>query len=82
MTELAKLSLMPRRKTVDHGAAVVPPAHDAKGWLVLMTWLGASGKATECGSVEVATPTGTGVAAPGEWIVLSASGSYHVTRSR
>ena len=59
----------------------VPPAHDVKGRQVLMTWLGHCGRLTDRGLVEVTTPTGAGVAAPGDWIVLSASGSYHVTRS-
>jgi hypothetical protein len=72
-----------RRKTIDHGAAIrVPPAHDANGWLVLMTWLGDAGRLTDPGLVEVSTPLGTGIATPGDWIVLSATGSYHVTRPR
>jgi hypothetical protein len=69
------------RKTVDHGAAIrVPPAHDAKGWQILMTWLGEAGRVKEQGLVEVRTPIGPGIAAPGDWIVLSATGSFHVTR--
>ena len=47
-----------------------------------MTWLGDSGRPTDQGLVEVVTPSGAGVASPGDWIVLSASGSFYVTRSR
>jgi hypothetical protein len=71
------------RKPIDHGAAIrVPPAHDAKGRLVLMTWLGECGSPTEQGLVEVATSAGVCVASPGDWIVLSASGAFYVTRAR
>jgi hypothetical protein len=71
------------RKALDHGAALrVPPAHNSKGWLILMRWLGDSGRLTDRGLVEVTTLVGAEVAAPGDWIVLSATGSYHVTRSR
>jgi len=67
----------------DHGAALrVPPAHDHKGWRMLMIWLGAAGRPADlAGTVEVTTPVGAAVAAPGDWIVLSARGAYHVTRS-
>ena len=72
-----------RRQTIDHGAAIrVPPPHDAKGRLILMTWLGEAGRSRDGGLVEVLTPIGPGVAAPGDWIVLSASGAYHVARPR
>jgi len=71
------------RNTLDHGAALrVPPAHDAKNWLILMRWLDDAGRLTGRGMVEVTTPAGADVAAPGDWIVLSANGAYHVTRSR
>jgi hypothetical protein len=71
------------RNALDHGAALrVPPAHNAKAWLILMRWLGDAGRLTDQGLVEVATLVGAEVAAPGDWIVLSATGSYHVTRSR
>jgi hypothetical protein len=67
----------------DHGAAIrVPPAHDANGWRMLMIWLGDCGRATGTpGLVEVTTPVGPAAAAPGDWIVLSVSGAYHVARS-
>jgi hypothetical protein len=67
----------------DHGAAIrVPPAHDANGWRMLMIWLGECGRRSEhVGLVEVTTPTGPAEAAPGDWIVLSVSGAYHVARA-
>jgi hypothetical protein len=71
------------RKTLDHGAALrVPPAHNIKAWTSLMGWLGDAGQLIDPGLVEVATPSGAHIAAPGDWIVLSASGSYHVTTPR
>jgi len=68
---------------IDHGAAIrVPPAHDRNGWRMLMIWLGDCGRPTgTAGLVEVTTPVGTAAAAPGDWIVLSVSGAYHVARS-
>jgi len=67
----------------DHGAAIrVPPAHDRMGWRVLMAWLGDSGQVSNVpGTVDVMTPAGQTTAAPGDWIVLSVSGAYHVARS-
>jgi hypothetical protein len=71
------------RKTPDHGAALrVPPAHDTQGWRVLLGWLGDAGQLVGQGEVEVATAIGAHVAAPGDWIVLSATGAYHVARPR
>jgi len=72
------------QNTFDHGAALrVPPAHDSKGWKMLRIWLGASGRPAEsAGTVEVTTPLGACIAAPGDWIVLSVKGAYHVARSR
>jgi hypothetical protein len=71
------------RKTPDHGAALrVPPAHDTQGWMVLLGWLGEAGQRVGQGEVEVATAVGAHVAAPGDWIVLSATGAYHVARPR
>ena len=66
----------------DHGAAIrVPPAHDRNGWRMLMIWLGDSGRPTDrAGLVEVTTPSGIAHAAPGDWIVLSVRGAYHVAR--
>jgi hypothetical protein len=67
----------------DHGAALrVPPAHDLKSWRKLWMWLGDDAQAmTEAGSVQVSTPDGWTIAQPGDWIVLSVSGDFHVARS-
>jgi hypothetical protein len=67
----------------DHGAAIrVPPAHDGKAWRMLMIWLGDHGRRLDRpGLVEVTTPVGQSSAAPGDWIVLSVSGAYHVAKS-
>lgn len=66
----------------DHGAALrVPPPHDAKSWSKLWMWLGDEGCALEGGAVQVSTPEGAAVAKPGDWIVLSYSGSFYVARS-
>ena len=67
----------------DHGAALrVPPAHDDKGRRALWQWLGEDGWALDDrGAVQVSTPFGPVVARPGDWIVLSVSGHYHVTRN-
>ena len=72
-----------RNPSFDHGAALrVPPAHDARGWRNLTIWLGADGwPMDEAGAVEVSTPNGKAVARPGDWIVLSVSGAYHVAHS-
>ena len=71
------------QKPPDHGAALrVPPAHNARGWTILMNWLGEAGRRVDPGMVEVETPVGANVAAPGDWIVLSATGAYHVTKAR
>jgi hypothetical protein len=67
----------------DHGAAIrVPPAHDRKGWQALTAWLGDCGAMSgRPGVVNVSTPVGITPAAPGDWIVLSVNGVYHVARS-
>lgn len=64
----------------DHGAALrVPPPQDQKSWAVLWDWLGADAQAiSEAAAVQVRTPDGPVVAHPGDWIVLSHSGSFHV----
>jgi hypothetical protein len=66
----------------DHGAALrVPPAGDARNWQVLQMWLGESAlRIDESGLVQVATPAGQQVARPGDWIVLTSAGDFHVTR--
>ncbi len=67
----------------DHGAALrVPPPHDARGWRALSQWLGDQGaRLGERGAVQVKTAAGAVVAQPGDWIVLSVSGEFHVARS-
>ncbi len=65
----------------DHGAALrVPPAHDDRSREKLWMWLGEAGAALDGGAVRVFTADGPAVAAPGDWIVLSVSGDYHVAR--
>jgi len=72
-----------RNPAFDHGAALrVPPAHDAANWRKLTYWLGDDGRPTEePGVVEVTTPNGLHVARPGDWIVLSVAGDFHVART-
>jgi hypothetical protein len=67
----------------DHGAALrVPPAHDVKGRNALWRWLGENGYPAGDGrDVQVNTRHGAEVARPGDWIVLSVSGDFHVARS-
>ncbi len=44
-----------------------------------MTWLGPYGRRLDQpGAVEVDTPAGGRLALPGDWVVLSVSGAYHV----
>ena len=64
----------------DHGAALrVPPAGDARNWQVLQMWLGDSAlRIDDSGLVQVATPAGQQVARPGDWIVLTSGGDFHV----
>lgn len=66
----------------DHGAALrVPPPHDARNWRKLWMWLGDEAVALDgAGAIEVTTESGPAVALPGDWIVLSVSGFFHVAR--
>jgi hypothetical protein len=66
----------------DHGAALrVPPLHDVRSWRKLWAWLGEDGLALDGhGAIEVTTEHGPAIASPGDWIVLSVSGSFHVAR--
>jgi hypothetical protein len=67
----------------DHGAALrVPPASDAQNWRKLWMWLGEGATALEQeGHVQVSTPAGPAIAGPGDWIVLSVGGDFHVARA-
>ncbi len=67
----------------DHGAALrVPPPQDTKNWAVLWSWLGEEAHAVGEGvAVQVRTPDGPVVAHCGDWIVLSATGAFHVART-
>ncbi|HEX5378265.1 MAG TPA: hypothetical protein VFW47_06805 [Phenylobacterium sp.] len=66
----------------DHGAALrVPPPGDTRSWRLLREWLGDDAAMIDLsGLVQVATPQGRTVARPGDWIVLSVSGDFHVAR--
>jgi hypothetical protein len=67
----------------DHGAALrVPPRDDAQGRRALNLWLGDCGHPfDDRGAVQVSTPYGPAIAHPGDWIVLSVGGEFHVARS-
>lgn len=67
----------------DHGAALrVPPMQDAKNWRALSQWLGDAGGALDpSGTLKVRTAAGWAKAWPGDWIVLSVSGEFHVAHS-
>ncbi|MDP3173494.1 MAG: hypothetical protein Q8M88_03560 [Phenylobacterium sp.] len=76
---MSRSSSQPR---FDHGAALrVPSAADPRGWRALWAWLGDAARAPdEAGAVQVRTADGFKVARPGDWIVLSVSGAFHVAR--
>ena len=73
-----------RAAKFDHGAALrVPGPDDARNWSALQMWLGECGAIIDpSGLIQVATPQGQEVARPGDWIVLSVSGDFHVARVR
>lgn len=73
-----------RKPAFDHGAALrTPPAHDQRSWAKLWLWLGDDGQALdEPGAVSVRTAEGRAVARPGDWIILSVSGRFHVAAGR
>lgn len=73
-------SLFAQKPAVDYGAALrVPPAHHAGNRARLWAWLGEHGCASErVGEVLIATPAGWTPAQPGDWVILTASGAYHV----
>jgi hypothetical protein len=67
----------------DHGAAMRAPApHDVRGRRALELWLGEDGAYIEAaGAFQVWTEDGWAVALPGDWIVLSVRGAFHVAHS-
>ena len=69
-----------RNIAFDHGAAIrTPAAHDARNWTKLWMWLGDDGAALEePGAVSVRTPQGWTTARPGDWIILTVGGAFHV----
>jgi hypothetical protein len=73
-----------RSPAFNHGAALrTPPAHDARSWTKLWQWLGADGVALdEPGAASVRTPQGWITAWPGDWIILTVSGDFHVAAVR
>lgn len=68
------------KPTFDHGSAVrTPPARDTRNWAKLWLWLGDAGEARdEPGLVDVRTPDGWVTARPGDWIILTFGGCFHV----
>ncbi|HEX4183984.1 MAG TPA: hypothetical protein VHY34_12075 [Caulobacteraceae bacterium] len=73
-----------RNLAFDHGAALrTPPAHDARNWSKLWAWLGDSGRPLDRpGAISVLTPDGWVLAEPGDWIILSVGGQFHVAAGR
>lgn len=66
----------------DHGAALrVPAPSDRKGWRALWAWLGDAAAIDDAGQIKVRTEEGLALARPGDWIVLSVSGFFHVART-
>jgi hypothetical protein len=72
-----------RAPAFDHGAALrVPSPHDHKHWTQLCRWLGEDGQIVEpMGHIRVFTASGWAMARPGDWIVLSVTGEFHVTHA-
>jgi hypothetical protein len=69
-----------RSPAFDHGSALrTPPAPDARSWDQLSAWLGDDGRTLdEPGTVSVLTPHGWTTARPGDWIILTVAGKFHV----
>lgn len=72
------------KPTFDHGSAVrTPPAHDARNWAKLWLWLGDDGEpGDQPGLVDVRTPAGWVTARPGDWIILTFAGAFHVAAAQ
>jgi hypothetical protein len=82
VNDQASMRSRPSHPPFDHGAALrVPPPNDAKSWRLLWLWLGENAQAVaEAAAVQVRTPHGLVIAHCGDWIVLTASGAFHVAR--
>jgi hypothetical protein len=77
-----RLTVIRSSAAFDHGAALrVPAPHDEASWRKLMAWLGECGREVGSGQVSVDTAGGPTLAGPGDWIVLSFTGEFHVTVS-
>ena len=67
---------------LEHGAALrVPQAFDNASWEVLVAWVGPAGYRLDPETLVVEIEGREVVAKCGDWIVLAATGSYHVARS-
>lgn len=72
-----------RTAIADQGAALrVPSPLERRAWGRLIAWLGEEGEPlAEAAGVQVWTETGWVIALPGDWIVLSVTGAFHVAAS-
>ena len=67
---------------LEHGAALrVPQAFDNASWEVLTAWVGPAGYRLDSETLVVEVDGREVVAKCGDWIVLAATGGYHVARS-
>ena len=73
-----------RSPAFDHGAALrTPPAHDRRSWAKLRLWLGESGREwDDPGTISVHTADGWTTARPGDWIILTVGGRFHVAAGK
>lgn len=71
-----------KNSLADHGAALRVPASIERARRDLLMWLGEDGhNVPNEDAVRVWTAEGWAVALPGDWIVLSSSGAFHVATS-
>lgn len=67
---------------LEHGAALrVPQTFDNASWEVLLSWVGPAGYRLDPETLVVEVDGREVVAKCGDWIVLAATGAYHVARS-
>jgi len=67
---------------LEHGAALrVPQAFDNASWEVLVAWIGSAGYRLDSDTLVVEVEGREVIAHCGDWVVLAATGSYHVARS-